>query len=89
MRYLNIISGKFAQEGWKPVLHEIRTIWYECAKRTGDVETAARLLVEILASGDAADGDALQDDLLSLLKTTAPSSFEPIAVDGPDDSLRE
>ncbi|TXT06086.1 hypothetical protein VHUM_03559 [Vanrija humicola] len=47
MRYLNIISDKFAQEGWKPVLGEIRPIWYECAKQTGDVETAAKLLVDI------------------------------------------
>ncbi|KAL1409710.1 hypothetical protein Q8F55_003706 [Vanrija albida] len=87
VRYLNLISGKFAQEGWKPVLYEIRTISYECAKQTGDVETAARLLVDILASGDATDGEALQDDLLSLLKTTTAPSPEPIAVDGSDDSL--
>ncbi|BEJ18225.1 hypothetical protein CspHIS471_0705020 [Cutaneotrichosporon sp. HIS471] len=56
---------------WAKLGEESRTLWLECARATGDVDTAVRLLAS-LPSAEA------QDDLLGLLSTTKPGSDEPI-----------
>ncbi|KAL7423964.1 hypothetical protein Q5752_001549 [Cryptotrichosporon argae] len=49
MRFFERISQTFKRDKWAPIVREIRSMWYDCAQRTGSVETAARLLVEMMA----------------------------------------
>jgi hypothetical protein len=51
-RFFERISPSFKKDKWAPVVREIRTLWYECAQRTGNVEDAARLLVEMMCPGE-------------------------------------
>ncbi|WVW83128.1 hypothetical protein I302_105146 [Kwoniella bestiolae CBS 10118] len=84
LRFFDRISQGFKREGWSPIVIQIRKLWYECAQQTGNVESAARLLVDMMSPDSGVEGEeraALQEDLLSLLKTTAPSSSEPTVVD--------
>ncbi|WVF72135.1 hypothetical protein IAT40_006947 [Kwoniella sp. CBS 6097] len=84
LRFFDRISQGFRRERWSPIVRQIRKLWYECAQQTGSVETAARLLVEMMCPGSGVEGEdrsALQEDLLSLLKTTAPASADPVVVD--------
>ncbi|OCF45455.1 hypothetical protein I317_00702 [Kwoniella heveanensis CBS 569] len=84
LRFFDRISQGFRRERWSPIVRQIRELWYECAQQTGSVETAARLLVEMMCPGSGVEGGdrtALQEDLLSLLKTTAPASSDPVVVD--------
>ncbi|OCF54163.1 hypothetical protein L486_08360 [Kwoniella mangroviensis CBS 10435] len=83
LRFFDRISQGFKRERWSPIVRQIRKLWYECAQQTGNVESAARLLVEMMSPDSGVEGEeraALQEDLLSLMKTTSPSSTEPIAV---------
>ncbi|WVR05238.1 hypothetical protein IAU60_002250 [Kwoniella sp. DSM 27419] len=84
LRFFDRISLGFKRERWSQIVRQIRKLWYECAQRTGNVETAARLLVEMMCPNSGVEGEdraALQGDLLSLIKTTSPSSAEPVVVD--------
>nr|XP_018263872.1 uncharacterized protein I303_03747 [Kwoniella dejecticola CBS 10117]OBR86030.1 hypothetical protein I303_03747 [Kwoniella dejecticola CBS 10117] len=84
LRFFDRISLGFKRERWSPIVRQIRKLWYECAQQTGNVESAARLLIEMMSPGDGIEGEeraSLQEDLLSLLKTTSPSSSESVVVD--------
>jgi hypothetical protein len=59
------------RQQWAPLAAQAQALWLECARATGDIDTAIRLLAA-LPSPDA------QDDLLGLLSTTKPGSEEPI-----------
>lgn len=67
-KFFERMSRSFKRERWVPILDEVQTLWLECAQRSGDVETAVRLLLESGASSD------LEDQLDGLLSTTTPSS---------------
>ncbi|WVQ77984.1 hypothetical protein IAT38_000065 [Cryptococcus sp. DSM 104549] len=87
MRFFDRISQSFKRERWSPIVRQIRKLWYECAQRTGNVESAARLLVETMCPDSGVEEEervALQDDLLSLFKTTAPAGAEPVVVEMDD-----
>ncbi|CAK9782300.1 hypothetical protein CC85DRAFT_114458 [Cutaneotrichosporon oleaginosum] len=56
---------------WAELAAQRRALWLECARATGDVDTAVRLLAS-LPSQEA------EDDLLGLLATTKPASSDPI-----------
>ncbi|WWC90065.1 uncharacterized protein L201_004998 [Kwoniella dendrophila CBS 6074] len=84
LRFFDRISQGFKRERWSPIVRQIRKLWYQCAQQTGNVETAARLLVEMMSPDSGVEGEeraGLQEDLLSLMKTTTPSSTELIIVD--------
>ncbi|WWC69487.1 uncharacterized protein I206_103428 [Kwoniella pini CBS 10737] len=84
IRFFDRISHGFKRERWSPIVKQIRRLWYECAQQTGNVESAARLLVEMMSPDSGVEGEeraALQGDLLSLLTTTSPASSEPIVVE--------
>ncbi|WRT67104.1 uncharacterized protein IL334_004070 [Kwoniella shivajii] len=84
LRFFDRISLGFKRERWSPIVRQIRKLWYECAQQTGNVESAARLLVEMMCPDSGIEGEdrvALQEDLLSLMKTTTPASTGPIAVE--------
>lgn len=82
IKTLNSLAERFEQSAWRPIQAQLRTVWYECAQATGDVETAVRLLADMIAPGDGLpageERSQLQDDLLGLLTTTKPSSDDPI-----------
>ncbi|EIW69677.1 hypothetical protein TREMEDRAFT_44157 [Tremella mesenterica DSM 1558] len=83
MSHFDKLAEEFRRDGWPIVVRQIRELWYEAAQRTGNVEVAARLLWEMLApsSGvETEDRSALQEDILSLLRTTKPSTAEPLIV---------
>lgn len=74
------------------MVRQLRAIEYECAQATGNVETAARLLIEMMAPGsgvEAEDRSGLPEDFTSLLTTTAPATSEPIVIDVGDDAILE
>ncbi|KAH9889488.1 Gryzun, putative trafficking through golgi-domain-containing protein [Cubamyces lactineus] len=85
VRFFERIAKTYRRESWGSLLHPLLSQWYACAQQLGDVELSVRLLVEMLAYGANAleeDPDALQDDLLAVLKSTVPSATdEPLVVD--------
>lgn len=34
---------------WSPIVRQIRGLWYKCAQSSGNVETAAKLLLEMMS----------------------------------------
>jgi hypothetical protein len=50
-RYCQRILRPYNNEDWGAVVWSIRELWYQAAQRTGSVETAARLLLEMMAPG--------------------------------------
>lgn len=39
----------YEEERWNPIVWATRTLWYECAQRTGTSDDAAKLLLEMMA----------------------------------------
>ncbi|KAI9511510.1 Gryzun, putative trafficking through golgi-domain-containing protein [Russula earlei] len=85
VRFFERIAKTYRQERWGAMLRPLLTTWYKCAQQLGDVELSVKILAEMLAHGayeDEDDGTVLQEDLLSVLKSTVPSSVEePLPVD--------
>jgi hypothetical protein len=50
-RYCQRILRPYASEGWGSVVWAIRALWYQAAQRTASVETAVKLLLEMMAPG--------------------------------------
>lgn len=48
-RFLRKIAHVYEEERWNPIVWSIRSLWYECAQRTGTADDAARLLLEMMA----------------------------------------
>ncbi|CDO69602.1 hypothetical protein BN946_scf184875.g5 [Trametes cinnabarina] len=85
VRFFERIAKTYRRESWGSLLQPLLTQWYACAQQLGDVELSVKLLIEMLGHGANAsedDPDALQDDLLAVLKSTVPSATdEPLVVD--------
>ncbi|KAK4688106.1 trafficking protein particle complex subunit 11, partial [Tremellales sp. Uapishka_1] len=97
MRFFDRISSSFKRERWQPIVKQIRALWYECAQKTGDMEIAARLLVEMMSTGqlfsarsgasltgsgsDVEEKGRLQDDWITLLKTTETLSADSLVIE--------
>ncbi|KAK8869844.1 hypothetical protein IAR55_000412 [Kwoniella newhampshirensis] len=84
IRFFDRISQSFKRDRWTPIVRQIRQLWYECAQRTGNVESAARLSIEMMCPDSGVEGEersALQEGLISLLKTTSPSDIGPVIVE--------
>ncbi|KAI9062346.1 hypothetical protein FKP32DRAFT_1593495 [Trametes sanguinea] len=85
VRFFERIAKTYRRESWGSLLHPLLSQWYACAQQLGDVELSVKLLIEMLGHGTNAsedDPDALQDDLLAVLKSTVPSATdEPLIVD--------
>jgi hypothetical protein len=72
-RFFERISPTFKKDKWSPIVRQIRSLWYECAQVTGSVETAARLLMEMMCPHSGVEGEeraALQEDLALLLRVS-------------------
>ncbi|KAH9855996.1 Gryzun, putative trafficking through golgi-domain-containing protein [Lenzites betulinus] len=85
VRFFERIAKTYRKESWESLLHPLLSQWYACAQQLGDMELSVKLLTEMLAYGtnaSADDRDALQEDLLAVLKSTVPASTEePVVVD--------
>lgn len=51
-RFCQRIAKTYKKENWNPVLRAIRDIWYEAARLTGSVESAATLLLDMMSPGE-------------------------------------
>ena len=72
-RFFERISTTFKKDKWSPIVRQIRSLWYHCAQVTGNVEMAARLLVEMMCPASGVEGEdraALQEDLALLLRVS-------------------
>lgn len=69
MRFFDRIAKTYQREKWDPIVANIRTLWYECAQRTGAVEVAARLLLEMMGQPGQDLGDC-QDSLVTLMQVS-------------------
>lgn len=49
LSFFDRISQTFKRDKWSPIVRQIRSLWYECAQRTGNVETAAQILLEMMS----------------------------------------
>ncbi|KAF8119758.1 Gryzun, putative trafficking through golgi-domain-containing protein [Boletus edulis] len=81
VRFFERIAKTYRREKWNAMLRPLFLTWYACAKKLGDVELTVRLLVEMIGYGDVEEPGSLQDDLLTLLKTSVPISNEALVVD--------
>ncbi|THH01325.1 hypothetical protein EW026_g1364 [Hermanssonia centrifuga] len=71
VRFFERIAKTYRREKWAAMLLPLLSTWYACAQQLGDVELSVQLLIEILAHGATLDNeepDAIQEDLLAVLK---------------------
>ncbi len=64
-RFFERISKNYKREHWDPITWSIRDTWYKCAQRTGSVETAVRLLLQMMSPGEGSiigTVDSVADD---------------------------
>ncbi|OBZ70000.1 Trafficking protein particle complex subunit 11 [Grifola frondosa] len=88
VRFFERIAKTYRREKWVSLLRPLLSQWYACAQQLGDMELSVRLLVEMLGYGRTShqnEPDALQEDLMAVLKSTVPlTRDEPLVVDAPD-----
>lgn len=51
IRFFERIADTFKRNRWSPIVRQIRSLWYECAQKTGQVESAVTLLIEMMCPG--------------------------------------
>lgn len=83
IRFFERIAKTYHREKWYPMLRPLLSTWYACAQQLGDVELSVKLLFEQLGqdSLDTEDPDSIEEDLLSILKSTVPSSDAALSID--------
>ncbi|KAJ3553164.1 hypothetical protein NM688_g3760 [Phlebia brevispora] len=88
VRFFERIAKTYRREKWDAMLIPLLSTWYACAQQLGDMELGVQLLIEMLTYGSAVgreEPDAIQEDLLAVLKSTVPSYQDrPLIVDVPD-----
>ncbi|OCH86086.1 hypothetical protein OBBRIDRAFT_890731 [Obba rivulosa] len=89
VRFFERIARTYRHEGWTSLLLPLLLTWYQCAQQLGDMELSVRLLIEMLSHGAGYrrdDPDAMQEDLMAVLKSTVPSSTNKPLVIEPSES---
>ncbi|TFK44945.1 Gryzun, putative trafficking through golgi-domain-containing protein [Crucibulum laeve] len=83
VRFFERIAKTYRREKWDSMLRPLLSTWYACAQQLGDVELSIRLLVEMLGHDipEPEEAGSLEEDLLAVLKSTVPSTDEPLVVD--------
>ncbi|KAH9944784.1 Gryzun, putative trafficking through golgi-domain-containing protein [Amylocystis lapponica] len=88
VRFFERIAKTYRREKWDSLLRPLLSTWYACAQQMGDMELSVRLLFEMLGCGVSStqdDPDAVQEDLLAVLRSSVPSTpNEPFVVDSSD-----
>ncbi|KAI0079255.1 hypothetical protein K474DRAFT_1617849 [Panus rudis PR-1116 ss-1] len=77
VRFFERIAKTYRREQWDSLLRPLLSTWYACAQQLGDMELSVQLLLEILGHGpqdDQDDPEALEEDLMAVLKSTVPST---------------
>ncbi|TDL16121.1 hypothetical protein BD410DRAFT_647647 [Rickenella mellea] len=81
-RFFERISRTYRREQWMSMLKPLLASWYGCAQKLSDTELCVKLLLEMLAQGVSPSPDlTVENALMPILETTAPSSNNPITVD--------
>ncbi|EKM53402.1 uncharacterized protein PHACADRAFT_163712 [Phanerochaete carnosa HHB-10118-sp] len=84
-RFFERIAKTYRREKWDAMLVPLLSTWFKCAQQLGDMELSVQLLFEMLAQGAySADDepDAIQEDLLAVLKSTVPTDLDhPLVID--------
>jgi hypothetical protein len=75
MRFFDRIAKTYQRERWDPIVANIRSLWYECAQRTGAVEVAARLLLETMGQPGQESGES-QESLVTLMQVGYTALFD-------------
>uniref|UniRef100_A0A8H7Y8D4 Trafficking protein particle complex subunit 11 domain-containing protein n=1 Tax=Psilocybe cubensis TaxID=181762 RepID=A0A8H7Y8D4_PSICU len=76
VRFFERIAKTYRRERWNSMLRPLLSTWYACAQQLGDVELSIKLLVEMLGhdATDLEDSDSLEEDLVTVLKSTVPAT---------------
>lgn len=80
-KYLSQIIDKFPSDEWSLIRKELQAMQLDCVRNTGDAETMASLIVQMLAPGRFRDRSKLITELKTLLEQPAPK--ESVVVDMP------
>ncbi|KAF5372683.1 hypothetical protein D9615_009870 [Tricholomella constricta] len=83
IRFFERIAKTYRREKWGSLLHPLLSTWLACARELGDVELRVKLLIEMLGH-DIVEKDgplSYGEELVAVLKSTAPSSDEVLLVD--------
>ncbi|KIP04097.1 hypothetical protein PHLGIDRAFT_31528 [Phlebiopsis gigantea 11061_1 CR5-6] len=85
VRFFERIAKTYRREKWDVMLVPLLSTWYRCAQQLGDMELSVQLLLEMLTHGASTtddEPDAIQEDLLAVLKSTVPADLDhPLVVD--------
>ncbi|KAL4248314.1 hypothetical protein ABKN59_006671 [Abortiporus biennis] len=83
VRFFERIAKTYRREKWEAMLQPLLTTWFACARQLGNMEMCVQLLLEMLGHGlnpDSDDPDAIQEDLIAVLKTSMPSTPDGVLV---------
>ncbi|KAF8752579.1 Foie gras liver health family 1 [Rhizoctonia solani] len=84
VKFFERIARTYRTERWTELLRPALALWYDCARHLADIELSLRILSEMLVPGmtSAEERMNIGEDLMAILKSTAPSSgITPIVVD--------
>ncbi|KAG8690818.1 hypothetical protein FRC11_008923 [Ceratobasidium sp. 423] len=84
VKFFERIARTYRTERWTELLRPALALWYDCARHLADIELSLRVLAEMLVPGMTSDEERMNigEDLMAVLKSTAPSSgTTPIVVD--------
>ncbi|CAE6461506.1 unnamed protein product [Rhizoctonia solani] len=84
VKFFERIARTYRTERWTELLRPALALWYDCARHLADIELSLRVLAEMLVPGmtSAEERINIGEDLMAILKSTAPSSgATPIIVD--------
>ncbi|KAG8957730.1 hypothetical protein FRC03_009851 [Tulasnella sp. 419] len=89
IRFFERIARMYRREQWSDLLKPILSMWYDCARQSGDIELTIKLLIEIMGSNVVQDEEehaSLPDDLVAILKNSPLPSPEssPLTIDLPE-----
>ncbi|KAG8794879.1 hypothetical protein FRC12_020516 [Ceratobasidium sp. 428] len=84
VKFFERIAKTYRTERWTTLLRPALALWYDCARNLADIELSVRVLLEMLVPGMTSEEERgnVGEDLMAILKSTAPSSgTTPIVVD--------
>ncbi|KAG9084046.1 hypothetical protein FS749_005537, partial [Ceratobasidium sp. UAMH 11750] len=84
VKFFERIAKTYRTERWTTLLRPALALWYDCARHLADIELSVRVLFEMLVPGMTSEEERgnVGEDLMAVLKSTAPSSgTTPMVVD--------
>ncbi|KAF8514641.1 Foie gras liver health family 1-domain-containing protein [Hysterangium stoloniferum] len=76
IKFFERIAKTYRKEEWGIMLKPVLSTWYTCSRQVGDVDSAVKLLIEMMCCGNAMSWRfrQLEEDLAAILETTSPTS---------------